>query len=276
MHREAKESYASRIETTLNALRQAGRKALIPYITAGDPHPQYTVSLMQALVKGGADVIELGVPFSDPMADGPTIQRACERALQQGTSLSGVLEMVARFRETDTSTPVVLMGYLNPIETFGPKAFASAARDAGVDGVLVVDLPVEEALEFSGLIRHEGMDSIFLLAPTSSDRRIREVASLASGYLYYVSLKGVTGSDLVDVASIASKIEQIRRYSDLSIAVGFGIRNAETATLVAPVADAIVVGSALVSAIEGGLSQPSTLAGRLSNVIDPIRKALSR
>lgn len=266
---------ASRIETTLNALRQAGRKALIPYITAGDPHPRYTVSLMHALVNGGADVIELGVPFSDPMADGPTIQRACERALQHGTSLHGVLEMVTRFRETDAKTPIVLMGYLNPIEVFGLDAFVSAARYAGVDGVLVVDLPVEEAFEFSGLMRSQGLDTVFLLAPTSNDNRIREVVRLATGYLYYVSLKGVTGSNLIDVASIASKLEQIRRYSNLPIAVGFGIRNAETAALVASVADAVVVGSALVSAIESGLSNPSELEGRLSSTLLPIRQALN-
>lgn len=272
---EATENEGSRIDATLSALRKEGRKALIPYITAGDPHPRYTVSLMHALVDGGADVIELGVPFSDPMADGPIIQRACERALQHGTSLHQVLKMVTKFRETNTDTPVVLMGYLNPIEVFGVRAFAAAARDAGVDGVLVVDLPPEEASELCGLIRNQGLNSIFLLAPTSDESRIREVVRQASGYLYYVSLKGVTGSSLVDIAGITTKLEQIRRFTSLPIAVGFGIRNAETAARVGLVSDAVVVGSALVSAIEKGLSNPAALEEKLLAVLLPIRHALN-
>jgi tryptophan synthase alpha chain len=219
----------NRIDAVFAALRQRGGKALIPFITAGDPHPDHTVALMHALVRGGADIIELGVPFSDPMADGPVIQLACERALVHGTSLWNCVAMVAEFRKTDTTTPVVLMGYLNPIEARGLELFASRAREAGVDGVLVVDLSIEEAPELAPRFKAEGLDLIFLLAPTSPDERIAEIAEQASGYLYYVSLKGVTGAATLDIGSVGEKLAAIRRHTSLPLAVGFGIRDAETA-----------------------------------------------
>jgi tryptophan synthase alpha chain len=266
----------SRLASQLAQLRAAGRKALIPYITAGDPHPRETVALMHALVAAGADVIELGVPFSDPMADGPVIQLACERALAAGTSLRGVLAMVTAFRQTDAQTPVVLMGYLNPIERYGLEAFAEDARVAGVDGVLVVDLAVEEAADFTPALRGKGLDCIFLLAPTSPAERIAAVAREAGGYLYYVSLKGVTGAATLDVGSVAAKLAEIRRHTDLPVAVGFGIRDAETAAQVGQVADGVVVGSALVGEIERHRQAPETLPARLQARLQPMRAALDR
>ncbi len=264
----------TRIETRLSALKAAGKKALIPFITGGDPAPDHTVGLMHALVAGGADVIELGMPFSDPSADGPTIQLACERALAAGTTLSKILAMVAEFRRSDTSTPVVLMGYLNPIERRGLAAFAQQARDAGVDGVLIVDLAVEEAPEFAPVFKAEGLDLIFLLAPTSTPTRIAAVAQQASGYLYYVSLKGVTGSSALDVDSVASKLAEIRSLTRLPLAVGFGIRDAATAAAVAAVADGVVIGSMLVSIVEQHAGNPGVLPGLLTAKLEPIRKAL--
>lgn len=264
----------SRLTSTLQALQERHRKALIPYITAGDPHPDHTVALMHALVRGGADVIELGVPFSDPMADGPVIQLACERALRHHTSLRRVLEMVAEFRKTDSRTPVVLMGYLNPIEAWGAEAFAERAQAAGVDGVLIVDLAVEEAPEVAGSMKQHGLDCVFLLAPTSDDSRIAAIAGQASGYLYYVSLKGVTGAASIDVDSVGAKLKQIRRHTTLPIAVGFGIRDAATAARVGAVADAVIVGSALVSEIEQGQDAPAGLAARLEQKLRAMRDAL--
>jgi len=240
----------SRIAATFARLRQEHRKALIPFITAGDPDPAATVPLMQALVEAGADIIELGVPFSDPMADGPVIQRASERALRHGVSLKDVLGYVRAFRVKDDSTPVVLMGYANPIEAMGVKAFAAAARDAGVDGVLVVDYPPEEARDLVALLDELGMDTVFLLSPTTTDARIKEVAALGRGYLYYVSLKGVTGAANIDLADVSRRIESIRRHTQLPVGVGFGIRDAETAQRIAGVADAVVIGSRLVQEIE--------------------------
>ena len=264
----------SRIAAVFTKLKEEKRKALIPYITAGDPHPRHTVALMRALVKGGADLIELGVPFSDPMADGPVIQLACERALAHHTSLWQVLDLVAEFRRTDTTTPVVLMGYLNPIEARGVDAFAERAQAAGVDGVLVVDLAVEEAPEIAPLFRAEGLDCIFLLAPTSSGARIAAVAQQASGYLYYVSLKGVTGAATLDVASVASKVEEIRGYTQLPVAVGFGIRDADSAARVGRVSDAVVVGSALVSQVEKHQHEPHLLPDLLTKQLQALRNAL--
>ncbi len=264
----------SRIESTLSALKARGAKALIPFITAGDPHPSHTVGLMHALVAGGADIIELGVPFSDPMADGPTIQLACERALVHNTSLWNCCAMVAEFRKTDSRTPVVLMGYLNPIETRGLDAFCTLARESGVDGVLIVDLAVEEAPEFAPKVRSFGLDLIFLLAPTSSDARIEAIAREASGYLYYVSLKGVTGSASLDIGSVTAKLEQIRRHTALPVAVGFGIRDAESAAKVGAVADGVVVGSALVSQIEKHQSTPEVLPDLLKSQLAQMRAAL--
>ncbi|VVE81913.1 tryptophan synthase subunit alpha [Pandoraea sputorum] len=266
----------SRIQATFQALQAQGKKGLIPFITAGDPEPGWTVKLMHALADNGADVIELGVPFSDPMADGPVIQRASERALARGVSLAEVLGYVAVFRQTNDRTPIVLMGYANPIEAMGLDTFAERAAKAGVDGVLVVDYPPEEAEGFAGAVRAQGIDPIFLLAPTSTDARIAAVARQASGYLYYVSLKGVTGAASLDLDSVASKIPQIKAVADLPVGVGFGIRDAETARAVASVADAVVIGSAIVQRLE---NTPRDLEGQnavksLAEFIGGIRQAL--
>lgn len=240
----------SRIQKTFAALAAQNKKGLIPFVTAGDPEPGLTVALMHALVKGGADVIELGVPFSDPMADGPVIQRASERALAQGVSLTHVLGWVREFRQTDDATPVVLMGYANPIERMGEEVFAKAAAAAGVDGVLVVDYPPEECESFASLMRANQRDPIFLLAPTSTDARIAAVAKVASGYLYYVSLKGVTGSATLDLDSVAARLPLIKQHANLPVGVGFGIRDAQTARAIGSVADAVVIGSRLVQLLE--------------------------
>ncbi|MEZ2721394.1 tryptophan synthase subunit alpha [Paenalcaligenes hominis] len=230
--------------------RLNGRAALIPYITTGDPSVSITVPLMHALVKAGADVIELGVPFSDPMADGPVIQRAAERAVSRGVSLSKVLELVATFRETDQQTPVVLMGYANPIEAMGQQTFAAAAGAAGVDGVLTVDYPPEESEDYIRYLSEHHIDPIFLLAPTSTEERMQCIADIARGYVYYVSLKGVTGSAALDVESVAQQIKRIREYVTIPVGVGFGIRDAQSAQKVAEVADAVVIGSKLIETLE--------------------------
>ncbi len=252
--------------------RLGARKALIPYITAGDPHPSRTVGLMQALVAGGADIIELGVPFSDPMADGPVIQRAAERALVHKVRLLDVLELVAQFRAIDQTTPVVLMGYANPIERMGLKLFAERAKAAGVDGVLVVDYPPEEAKPFALAMKAQGIDPIFLLAPTSSDARIQQVGALASGYVYYVSLRGVTGAGHLDAEAVADVFPRLRAHLKLPIGVGFGIRDAASAKAVAKVADAVVIGSALVQLVEQ--AAPDNAAPELRTFLKNIRDAL--
>ena len=241
----------SRIAATFDALNQRGRKALIPYITAGDPHAENTPLIMRAMVEAGADVIELGVPFSDPMADGPVIQKAGERALARGVGLAAVLQMVREFRVRDRATPVVLMGYANPIERYGSARFVADAKSAGVDGVLVVDYPPEECVEFARSLREAGLDPIFLIAPTSSDARIASVAEAASGYVYHVALKGVTGAGHFDIDAVKDMIPRIRTHVSLPIGVGFGIRDGATARAVAEVADAVVIGSALVKLLEG-------------------------
>ncbi|VVE04841.1 tryptophan synthase alpha chain [Pandoraea iniqua] len=266
----------SRIQATFQALQAQGKKGLIPFITAGDPEPGWTVKLMHALADNGADVIELGVPFSDPMADGPVIQRASERALARGVSLAEVLGYVAAFRQTNDRIPIVLMGYANPIEAMGLDAFAERAAAAGVDGVLVVDYPPEEAEEYAGAMRARGIDPIFLLAPTSTDARIAAVAKQASGYLYYVSLKGVTGAASLDLDSVAAKIPQIKAVAPLPVGVGFGIRDAQTARAISGVADAVVIGSAIVQRLE---NTPRDLEGQnavksLAEFIGEIRQAL--
>ena len=240
----------SRIESTFAALRAQGRKAFIPFVTAGDPDPDSTVAVMQALVANGADVIELGVPFSDPMADGPTIQRASERALAKGMTLSKVLAIASEFRAANPTVPVVLMGYANPIEAMGLAEFGRAAKAAGVDGVLVVDYPPEESEAFAACMAENGLDPIFLLAPTTTDARMAQIASVARGYIYYVSLKGVTGSGTLDLGEIAGKVASIRAQSGLPVGVGFGIRDAKTAAAIAAIADAVVVGSRLIEAME--------------------------
>jgi tryptophan synthase alpha chain len=238
-----------RIADTFTALAKQGRKGLIPYIMAGDPKPDLTVELMHTLVEGGADVIELGVPFSDPMADGPVIQRAAERAIAHGVGLRQTLAMVDEFRKTNNHTPIVLMGYANPIECMGQTAFVAAAKAAGADGVLVVDYPPEESDEFARLLRAQDMDPIYLLAPTSTEERIAAVAKVASGYLYYVSLKGVTGAGHLDLHEVSQRIPQIRQRTGLPVGVGFGIRDASTAQRLAGMADAVVVGSRLIDAM---------------------------
>lgn len=262
----------SRIQASFERLQAQGRKALIPFITAGDPDAALTVPLLQALVEAGADVIELGVPFSDPMADGPTIQRASERALARGMSLKKVLELVAAFRSTNQETPIVLMGYANPIEAMGVEAFAAAASRAGVDGVLVVDYPPEESADFARAVKAQQLDPIFLLAPTSTEERIAGVAEVASGYVYYVSLKGVTGSAALDVDAVAARIPAIRARTGLPVGVGFGIRDAETARRIAAIADAVVVGSRIIEEIEQ--STPETACANVKALVSGIRRGI--
>ena len=244
----------SRIKTTLNALRAAGRTALIPYVTCGDPFADTTPQIMQALADGGADIVELGVPFSDPMADGPVIQQASERALARGIGLPQVFEAVRAFRAGNDDTPVVLMGYANPVERYdqrlGAGRFVADARAAGVDGVLVVDYPPEECEDFAARLKEAGIDPIFLLAPTSTDERMRAVGRIASGYVYYVSLKGVTGAGHIDTAAVAAMMPRIRAQVSVPVGVGFGIRDAASAQAVAQVADAVVIGSRLVQILQ--------------------------
>jgi len=262
----------SRIDATFARLRDQGRKGLVPYVTVGDPHADGTAELMLAMAGSGADIIELGMPFSDPMADGPVIQKASERALARGIGMAQVLDAVRAFRSTDTTTPVVLMGYANPIERFGVERFADAARAAEVDGVLVVDYPPEESVDFAALLKARAIDPIFLIAPTSSDARIARVAELGSGYVYHVSLKGVTGAGHFDLAAVEQMIPRIRAHVKLPVGVGFGIRDATTARAVADVADAVVIGSALVQRLEGaGRGEAAAIAGRF---IAEIRAAL--
>lgn len=264
----------SRIAKRFAETRAAGRAALIPYITAGDPAPNVTVPLLHDLVAAGADLLEIGVPFSDPMADGPVIQLACERALAHGTSLRDVLAMVQEFRLQDPHTPVVLMGYLNPVERMGAAAFADAAATAGVDGVLLVDLPPEEGLELTGLMQRAGMDIIFLIAPTTSSARLQSVTAAASGFIYYVSLKGVTGSQSLDPAELDARLSAIRACTDLPLGVGFGIRDAPTAAAVARVADAVVVGSAIVRLAEQFPGEPEAFRSAAAAVIRDMRTAM--
>jgi tryptophan synthase alpha chain len=262
----------SRIPATFEALQARRRKALIPFITAGDPSIELTVPLMHALVEGGADIVELGMPFSDPMADGPAIQRSSERALKNHTNLKSVLGAVEQFRSRNARTPLVLMGYANPIEAMGVERFAEAAARAGVDGVLVVDYPPEEGSELHEQLRSRGLDSIYLLSPTSEDARMERVARVASGYIYYVSLKGVTGASNLDLDEVGRKIPQIRSHIKLPVGVGFGIRDAATAQAVARVADAVVIGSRLVQEIEQ--SNPEQVVGNVRSLVAGIRRAL--
>jgi tryptophan synthase alpha chain len=262
----------SRIQGRFEALAKAKRKALIPYITAGDPHPSLTVPLMRGLVEAGSDILELGVPFSDPMADGPVIQRAGERALKHGVGLSNVLSMVTDFRKSDDKTPIVLMGYANPIEAMGVEKFVAAARAAGVDGVIVVDYPPEECEQFAAQAKRAGIDPIFLLAPTSTDKRISDVARIGSGYLYYVSLRGITGASNIDLSDVNAKIPKIRAATRLPIGVGFGIRDAESARRVAQTADAVVIGSRIIQEIEAGAADQAV--SRVKVFLKPIREAL--
>ncbi len=266
----------SRIQSTFQRLQQAGRTGLIPYVTAGDPDRESVVALMHALVRHGADVIELGVPFSDPMADGPVIQRASERALSRHVTLTDCLEWVGEFRATDRDTPVVLMGYANPIERYGIEAFVSAAKRAGVDGTIIVDYPPEESETYSARLRGAGMDPVFLLAPTSTESRMQDVARLGSGYLYYVSLRGVTGAGHLDTEAVRTRVACIRRHTAMPIGVGFGISDASSAVAVAQCADAVVIGSALIRVMEEAQQAAQDPIFRAGEFVAGIRQALDQ
>ncbi len=262
----------SRIQTVFATLKANNKKALIPYITAGDPHPSHTVNLMHTLVKTGADMIELGVPFSDPMADGPVIQRASERALVHKVGLTKVLNMVTEFRQIDDKTPIILMGYANPIEAMGIDKFTQLAKAAGIDGVITVDYPPEECKQFISQLQANGMDSIFLLSPTSDAARVDLIVNQASGFLYYVSLKGVTGSANLDIEEVKARVSEIRHKTSLPIGVGFGVKDSITAKNVAAFADAVVVGSRMVLAIEN--SNDDNLVENVSQLMMELRAAI--
>ena len=261
----------SRISKTFEKLATSGRKALIPYFTAGDPDPAVTVLLMRAAVSGGADILELGVPFSDPMADGPVIQRASERALAKGVGMRHVLEMVKEFRKTDGDTPIVLMGYANPIEAMGKAEFVRGAKAAEIDGVIVVDYPPEECADLAALLRENSLDLIFLIAPTSTDERIAQIAALATGYVYYVSLRGVTGAANLDLEEVAARLAKIRARTDLPIGVGFGIRDGATARAIGQFADAVIIGSRVIQEIEAA---PGEAVPRVKDLLRGIRDAM--
>lgn len=264
----------SRLSGVFAALKRDRRTALVPYITAGDPDRQASVLLMRKLVQAGADILELGVPFSDPAADGPVIQQACERALAAGTTLADVLTVVREFRADDSETPIVLMGYLNPMHAFGIERFVSEAAAAGVDGILTVDMPPEEAEPLAGLLRANHLDPIFLLAPTTTGSRIRQVCEAASGFVYYVSLKGVTGTASLDVAAVAERLAAIRAQTPLPVGVGFGVRDAETAARLAPLADAVIVGSAIVSRIAAQRDDRERMLSDVGEFVAGLRKAM--
>lgn len=264
----------SRIETRFHALRETGRKALIPFITAGDPDLHLTVPLMHGLVEAGADVIELGVPFSDPIGDGPVIQLACERSLAHGTGLTHVLAMVREFRTRDADTPVVLMGYMNPIEVMGAGRFADTAAEAGVDGVLTVDLPPEEMGEFSGQLAEAGLDPIFLIAPTTTDARMQIICDHARGFVYYVSLKGVTGAGTLDTAGASARVNTLHSLTGLPVGVGFGINTPDKAAAMSVVADAVVVGSALVNLVHKHAGDDAAVMREVTGMLRAMRTAM--
>jgi tryptophan synthase alpha chain len=266
----------SRIQTTFEALQRDGRKALIPYVTAGFPFPDITPELMHAMAESGADIIELGVPFSDPMADGPVIQKAGERALAAGVGTRQVLGMVREFRRRDSGTPVVLMGYANPVERYdlmhGPEAFVTDAAQAGVDGILIVDYPPEECEGFAAKLKARGLDLIFLLAPTSTDERMGQVARVASGYVYYVSLKGVTGAGNLDTGAVEQMLPRIRKHVHIPVGVGFGIRDAATARTIGKVADAVVIGTRIIELLQDAPRERAVAAA--ADFLRGIRQAL--
>lgn len=263
----------SRIAKTFEAAAESGRKLLIPFITAGDPHPDWTVAIMHALVEAGADVLELGVPFSDPTADGPVIQLASENAIEKGTSLHAVLRMVETFRLDNQKTPVVLMGYMNPIERFGIGQFPAAASEAGVDGLLLVDCPPEERGELGRGMTAAHLDGICLVAPTTTRARVEKIAQASSGFIYYVSVKGITGSGKLNAAEMQQPVDQIREFSSLPVVIGFGIKDADMAAAIAEFADGIVIGSALVSALTGATDKAEALSV-VEAFVAPVRKAL--
>lgn len=264
----------NRLETRFAALREQGRTALIPYITAGDPGPEITVPLMHAMVEAGASIIELGIPFSDPMADGPVIQRAAERALAAGMSMGKVLDMVREFRQRDSDTPVVLMGYLNPVEVMGYENFARQVKDAGADGVITVDLPPEEARDYLAALDGAGVAPIFLVAPTSPEARIRYICENARGFVYYVSMKGVTGASHLDMSSVADKLALLRKYTDLPVGIGFGIKDRDSARAAAGLGDAVVVGSAIVSRVEQHAQDPDKMRSEIAGFLKELVTAM--
>lgn len=268
----------SRLQTRFKALKAESRKALIPYVMTADPYPGLTLPLMHAMVDAGADIIELGAPFSDPMADGPVIQAAAERSLEFGTSLEDVFEVVKQFRKTDDATPIILMGYLNPIEVMGYEDFASNAAQAGVDGIITVDMPPEEGADYTEALRNHSLDPVFLIAPTSTEQRIEKIGKSASGFVYYVSLKGVTGAATLDTDEVQSRVDLIRRYIDIPVGVGFGISNAESASKVSKCADAVVVGSAIVKnmavAPEVAEAEHDSIVGKVVELLKSMRKAM--
>lgn len=264
----------SRVKACFEQLKSQQKVALIPYLTAGDPHPDCTVNAMHALVEGGADIVELGVPFSDPMADGPVIQKAVERALEFNVSLTNVLGMVKTFREKDQKTPIILMGYINPIEAMGYEQFVCAAAAAGVDGNIIVDLPPEEADDYIRLTDKYNLSRVFLLAPTTTVQRTKIICDASSGYVYYVSLKGVTGAASLDVEEVAEKLKIIKQITDLPISVGFGIKDAESASAVSKVADGVVVGSAVVNLMQERQGNRETVPTELSRFMAELRQAM--
>jgi len=263
----------SKIKATFEKLKAVNKSALIPFITAGDPHPENTVELMNTLVENGADMIELGIPFSDPMADGPVIQRASERALNNKVGIKDTIKLAKDFRKTNKETPLILMGYANPIEAIGVENFIDLIKEAQIDGVITVDYPPEESREFVNKLGKENIDSIFLLSPTTEDDRIKLIAEQASGFLYYVSLKGVTGAANIDIKQVSEKVNNIKKYSDLPVAVGFGVKDADTAKSVAEISDAVVIGSRIVKEIEASdknqvISNVKKLVSNMKNAIE--------
>ena len=264
----------SRLKSRFARLKADNKQALIPFVTAGDPHPSITVGLLHDMVKAGASVLELGIPFSDPMAEGPVIQAACERALEHNVSLKDVLGMVSEFRQQDNDTPIVLMGYANPVEVMGYKTFAEAAAKAGVDGLIIVDLPPEEGEDLVAELRANNIDMIFLLAPTSTEERIEKICQMASGFVYYVSLKGVTGAANLDVQSVQDKVQQIRQHTDIPVGVGFGISTAEKAASVSAVADAVVVGSAIVKRVAENANDGERISAEVCALLSSMRQAM--
>jgi len=264
----------SRLNATFEALKAQQKTALIPFVTAGDPHPSITVNLLHDMVAAGANILELGIPFSDPMAEGPVIQAACERALVHNVSLTDVLGMVKEFRTKNADTPIVLMGYLNPVEVMGYENFASNAAEAGADGLILVDLPPEEGEDLIIALKAKQIDPIFLLAPTSTDERMQTICDQASGFVYYVSLKGVTGAANLDVDSVVEKVNQIRTHTSIPVGVGFGISDAYTAAQVAGVADAVVVGSAIVKRVANNADDPQKISQQVCELLSSMRKAM--
>ncbi len=265
----------SRIKSCFEKLKTDGQTALIPYITAGDPEPWVTVPMLHALVEAGADIIELGIPFSDPMSDGPVIQKACERALKNDMSLDHVLDMVKQFREKDSKTPIVLMGYANPLEAMGYQTFAEKAEQVGVDGILTVDMPPEESDEFLSIMDKHEIDTIFLVAPTTSPERMAKIAKVSKGFIYYVSIKGVTGTASLDVSEVGENLATLRGISDLPLGVGFGIRDGKSAAAVSEVADAVVVGSTLVKCIAEHADNPEVLPQSVAALLAEMRHAIN-